>query len=337
MYNSESVISLAHGSGGKHTHQLITEIFQKHFSNPVLDTMSDAANVVCPSEKMIVSTDSYVVTPIIFAGGDIGKLSICGTANDISVAGGIPKYITAAFILEEGLEISILDKISSSMAREAKNAGILVIAGDTKVVEKNKGDQIFITTTGFGQRHPQSDLGYHKIRPGDHVIINGPIGDHGISILSKREELSFKTPVQSDARCLSQMITRLLDLYPSIRFMRDPTRGGAATALAEIASSANKTIMVQEENIPVNDAVKGACELMGMDPLYIANEGKVIIICPPEISHNLITKINASFPEQNAVRIGTVHEGQGKAILKSKYGGTRTLDLLADEILPRIC
>ncbi len=337
MLDINSNILLSHGSGGLHTHELITQLFHLHLTNPVLEDLGDAAVVPSFDAPLVISTDSFVVNPIFFPGGDIGKLAVCGTVNDVSMAGGVPTYLSAAFILEEGLPIRILEEVVKSMASEAKNAGIAIIAGDTKVVEKGKGDQIFITTTGFGYLHRNALLGHRQIRPGDHILINGGVGEHGIAVLSKREGIAFSTPVLSDAYSLNRISSGLLDHFPNIRMFRDPTRGGLATVAHELATASGHDFYIYEPDVPIIAPVRGACELLGIDPLYLANEGKMIIITSPDDSQDIMNFIHSAFPEQNPTWIGEVKKGTGNAYLKTKFGGTRYLDLLPEEILPRIC
>ena len=334
---SEDLIRLAHGSGGLLSQQLVQNIFLKHFYNTEIAKLDDAAVLEYPHRSLIVSTDSFVVDPIFFPGGDIGHLAVCGTLNDVAVSGGIPLFITAGFILEEGFPIADLEKIVASMASTAKKAMVSIIAGDTKVVEKGKGDKIFINTTGIGYMHPCASLGLDKIRPGDHILINGTIADHGIAIMSRREGLQFAAKVQSDAQCLHKTIQTLLDSFPGIRFMRDPTRGGVATVLSEIAQASGYTLSIDETAIPIREDVSAACDMLGIDPLYMANEGKFITICSPEDSQMILHALeNMSSAFQPRI-IGTVRSGVSAALLQTRYGGQRILEMLPDEILPRIC
>ncbi len=333
----DELIRMAHGAGGLLSHQLIQNIFLKHLSNSDISRMDDAAVLSYPHHSLVVSTDSFVVAPIFFPGGDIGHLAVCGTVNDVAVSGGIPLYLTAGFILEEGFPLEDLEKVVASMAATAQAANVTIIAGDTKVVEKGKGDKIFINTTGFGWLHPKATLGPSQIRAGDHILINGPIAEHGVAILSKREGIKFSSSVRSDAQCLHKTIIKLLDHFPGIHFMRDPTRGGVASVLSEIAESSGLTLSISEKLVPIHDNVAAACDMMGIDPLYMANEGKVIIICSPDDSEGIIKTIHDQDPTSLARRIGTVLEGKSGAVLETRYGGLRMIEMLPDEILPRIC
>jgi hydrogenase expression/formation protein HypE len=334
---AEKLIRLAHGSGGLLSQTLIQDVFLKHFNNPENNKMDDAAVLDYPHGTIVVSTDSFVVDPIFFPGGDIGHLAVCGTLNDVAVSGGIPLFITAGFILEEGFPLADLERIVESMAHTAKNAGVRIVAGDTKVVEKGKGDKVFINTTGIGSMHPKGLLGTEHIQPGDQILINGPIAEHGIAIMSKREGLQFTSNIRSDARCLHNIIITLLDSCPGIRFMRDPTRGGVATVLAEIASVSGMTLTIREADIPIQSDVAAACDMLGIDPLYLANEGKFIIICSADSADSILETLRNIDPDLHASRIGIVQAGIPSALLETRYGGMRILDMLPDEILPRIC
>ena len=334
---TERIIRLAHGSGGLLSHQLTRDIFQKYFHNDHIRLLDDAAILAAPQGNIVMSTDSFVVDPVFFPGGDIGSLSICGTVNDLAVSGGIPLYLSAAFILEEGLPLSDLEIIVASMADTAKKAQVTIVAGDTKVVERGKADKIFINTTGIGSMHPNAKLSYHAIQPGDHILINGTIAEHGVAILSQREGLRFASTISSDAKCLHKIISGLITNHDGIHFMRDPTRGGVATVLAEIAKSAQVALTVSEQSIPIRDDVAGACEILGIDPLYMANEGKFLMICNPKDSQSIIQQIRAEDPLADPRIIGKVESGSPMALMETRFGGTRILDMLPDEILPRIC
>jgi hydrogenase expression/formation protein HypE len=335
--HSEDFIRLAHGSGGLLSHRLIHEVFLKHLRNPEIAKMDDAAVLAYPHDMIVVSTDSFVVDPIFFPGGDIGHLAVCGTVNDVAVSGGIPQFITVGFILEEGFAIADLDKIVSSMAATARAADLTIIAGDTKVVEKGKGDKIFINTTGIGHMHPNARLGVNQIKVDDHILINGSIAEHGIAILSKREGIQFASTVRSDAQCLHKTIVTLLDSFSGIRFMRDPTRGGVATVLSEIAEASGFNLSIHEASIPIHDDVAAACDMLGIDPLYLANEGKFILFCSPDDSEGILQTMRELNPKSEPQQIGTVRAGTASALLETRYGGIRILEMLPDEILPRIC
>ncbi len=335
---NDQVIRLAHGSGGLLSYRLIRDVFQKHIHSKEIAKMDDAATIVSDTnDEILISTDSFVIDPIFFPGGNIGSLAVCGTVNDIAVSGGIPKYLTASFILEEGFSIHDLERIASSMGTEARDAGVQIITGDTKVVEKGKGDKIFINTTGIGWKHPEAHLGMDLIQPGDHIIINGYIADHGVAILSQREGLKFSSQIHSDARCLHHTIMKLIASYPGIRFMRDPTRGGVATVLSEIAQDSGKSLTIYEEKVPIRTETAGACDILGIDPLYLANEGKFILICSPGQSKTIIDAIRHDQIGSEPAVIGYVTDEGPHAWMKTRYGGTRILEMLPDEILPRIC
>lgn len=331
-------IQLAHGDGGELSHRLVKELFHKHFTDKRLTQLYDAA--VLPSEvgRIAVTTDSFVVNPAFFPGGNIGKLAVAGTVNDLAVTGAVPRYLTAAFILEEGLLLSDLELIVTTMAETAKEAGIAVIAGDTKVVERGSADTIFINTTGIGWIPANRDLGYHQIREGDLVIINGNIGDHGIAILSQREGLSFDTPVKSDCAPLNTLTEYILNNYgPAVRIMRDPTRGGVATTLKEITLSSGYDVYLTEKKLPYDDAVTGLAEILGLDPLYLANEGKMLAIVDPAAAPAIIESLKSMPGGGRAAIIGEVREGKGDVYLRTAFGGTRIVEMLAGEPLPRIC
>lgn len=331
-------IQLAHGDGGELSHRLIKELFHKHFTDKRLTQLYDAAVLPAKAGRIAVTTDSFVVKPAFFPGGNIGKLAVSGTVNDMAVTGAVPKYLTAAFILEEGMMLSELEQIVNTMAETAKAAGVAVIAGDTKVVERGSADTIFINTTGIGWIPANRDLGYHQIRDGDLVIINGNIGDHGIAILSQREGLSFDTPVKSDCAPLNALTEHILNNFgPAVRIMRDPTRGGVATTLKEITLSSGSDIYLTEEKLPYDDAVTGLAEMLGLDPLYLANEGKMLAIVDPAAAPAIIESLKSMPGGGRAAIIGEVREGKGNVYLRTAFGGTRIVDMLAGEPLPRIC
>lgn len=338
-------IVLGHGSGGKMSHDLITRLFLPSFDNPTLRA-GDDAGVVQTNEinRLAISTDSHVVWPLFFAGGDIGRLAVCGTVNDVAMMGADPKYLTAGFILEEGLEISILERIVASMQSAALEAAVQIIAGDTKVVQKGKADGVYINTTGVGTLSPGLAIGGACARPGDIVILSGPIGDHGIAVLCARGELGFNTEIQSDIAPLNHMVAAMIqagkigDSYNAIHVLRDPTRGGIATALNEIARQSKVSIVINEKSIPVHPEVAAACELLGLDSLYIANEGKLLAIVEPEVADRVLMAMRNSRYGEEAVIIGQVQESpQGRVLMKTAIGSTRVIDVLAGEMLPRIC
>lgn len=334
---------MGHGSGGRMTNELIQNIFAPAFSNPALQAGNDFANLGLPSDALLngslsVSTDSHIITPLFFPGGDIGRLSVCGTVNDICMSGAIPLYLTAGFILEEGLSTDVLYRVALSMKEAAAEAGVQIVAGDTKVVERGKGDGLFINTTGIGWIPPNVHIGGQFAQPGDAVLISGSLGDHGIAVLSARGELGFETEVQSDTAPLNQLIRALLQAAPHTHVLRDPTRGGLATTLNEIAGQSKVSIWLDEEKIPVRPAVQAACEMLGFDPLYVANEGKVIVITPAEEADAALMAMRSSPYGADASLIGSVRpDSPGRVLLKTPIGGTRILDVLAGEMLPRIC
>jgi len=340
--HGEQVV-MGHGSGGRLTSDLIQRVFLPAFANPALLAGNDFASLNLPEAgnligALAISTDSHIITPLFFPGGDIGRLAVCGTINDISMSGANPLYLTAGFILEEGLAIDILQKVAESMQAAAVEAGITIIAGDTKVVEHGKGDGLFITTTGIGWIPPNRQIGGQMAQPGDVVLISGTLGDHGIAVLAARGELGFETAIHSDTAPLNHLIQAVLEVAPNTHVLRDPTRGGLATTLNEIAHQSQVSIWLEETKIPVNPAVHAACEMLGFDPLYIANEGKVIVILPAaEADAALLAMRNLPYG-LDAAQIGEVKaDSPGRVLLKTPIGGTRILDVLAGEILPRIC
>lgn len=334
----QNKIVLGHGSGGKLTRDLISRVFRPAFSNPELNADNDFAKLLPSKGKISISTDCHIVKPLFFLGGDIGRLAVCGTVNDIAMSGAEPKYLTAGFIIEEGFEIEKLDTIVRSMKQSADEAGILIVAGDTKVVEKGSADGLFITTTGIGWSDQDYEIGGEQAKPGDAVLISGTLGDHGIAVLSARGEMGFETEIQSDVAPLNQMIAGLLRVCPHVHVLRDPTRGGLATTLNEIALQSRVCIMLEEKAIPVTPPVRTACEMLGFDPLYVANEGKVIIILPADEVEAGLQYLHSHHYGKFAVRIGEVQENpKDKVLMKTIIGGTRILDMLAGELLPRIC
>lgn len=333
-------VVLSHGSGGTMTKSLITSIFQKYFSNPILDRENDFADFkVEKGSRIIVSTDGHIVSPIFFPGGDIGRLAIAGTVNDISMSGGQPKYLTASFILEEGFSLRELEKVAMSMHATAREAGVQIIAGDTKVAEKGKADRIFISTTGIGLAPVDLVIGGQCAQPGDAVIISGSLGDHGIAVLAARNQLGFTTTIQSDVAPLNHLIQAALAAAPDIHVLRDPTRGGLATTLNEIALQSRVNIQLEETSIPVKREVQAACEMLGFDPLFVANEGKVIVILPETQADAALASLKAHPLGQNAAIIGKVAAAQGtpRVSMHTLIGGTRIVDMLSGEMLPRIC
>lgn len=337
-------IVLGHGSGGKLSAELIDKVFLSRFSNPILERMSDSAVLEIAGARLAFTTDSFVVTPIFFPGGDIGTLAVNGTVNDLAMAGARPLYLSAAFILEEGLLADDLARVADSLRAAAAQANVQIVAGDTKVVNRGKGDKVFITTTGIGEIAPDVVLGADRIRPGDKVIVSGYIGDHGITVLSQRENLEFECDLRSDCAALNGLVETMLDearaagAVEAIRCMRDPTRGGVATTLNELATYANVAILVEEDQIPVRDTVRGACEMLGLDPLFVANEGKLLAIVAPELADRILERMKRHPLANDATIIGTVlAEPPSRVLLKTSIGGTRIVDTLFGEQLPRIC
>jgi hydrogenase expression/formation protein HypE len=328
-------ILLGHGSGGKLMHALIEEYFSPAFGNA---GHGDSAIVEVRSKKLAFTTDSYVVSPLFFPGGNIGDLAVCGTVNDLSVAGADPLYLTAGFIIEEGFPLADLKRIISSMAAAAKQAGIRIVAGDTKVVNKGKADGLFINTSGIGVLGAGIDISPKNIREGDAVIISGELGNHGVAILAERNGLTFEPPIVSDTRSLNGLVRAMFASKGKIRFMRDPTRGGIATTLKEAALESCLCIRVREEALPIPPPVKGACSLLGLDPLYVANEGILTAVVAPGDAERLVSAMRAHAHGTNAAIIGTVdRSAPGMVLLETSVGGSRVIDMLPGEMLPRIC
>ncbi len=333
-------ILLGYGSGGKLTHELITNLFVKYFRNDILESQTDSAVLKIDGEQLAFTTDSFVVDPLFFPGGNIGKLSVAGTVNDLAVSGAKPLYLSTSFIIEEGFLFEDLEAIVKSMADEARKAGVKIVTGDTKVVNRGKADKVFINTTGVGQlTEKRVGIGFGRgTKEGDKIIINGTIADHGMCIMAAREGLRFSTEIESDCACLNGMIGETLDVSDNIRFMRDATRGGLATVLCELASDKNFGIEINESDIPVNENVRGICELLGFDPLYVANEGKVVMVVGKEDADKVLEVLKRNEFGKNAALIGEVTgEHKGKAWLTTGIGGRRIIDMLAGEQLPRIC
>lgn len=331
-------IVLGHGSGGKLTSDLIQGIFVPAFSNRFLDQMDDQAVIEINGSPIAFTTDSFVVTPIFFPGGNIGDLAINGTVNDLAMSGARPLYLAAAFILEEGLTTEDLRRVTESMRAAAEKAGVMLVTGDTKVVERGKGDQIFISTTGIGVIEKPVVISANRARPGDGIILSGQVGDHGIAILSQRENLEFEGAVRSDTAALNSLVDAMLEASLEVHCLRDPTRGGVATTLNEIAARSQVGMELVETAIPVNEAVKGACEILGLDPLYVANEGKLVAIVAPAAAEAILQKMHDHPLGRNARVIGTVVEDHAPLVLmRTEVGGTRVLDVMFGEQLPRIC
>jgi hydrogenase expression/formation protein HypE len=337
-------ILLGHGSGGLLTAELIRRLFLPAFDNEVLAALEDQATVRLPTHygvpapRIAITTDSFVVRPLFFPGGDIGRLAIHGTVNDLAVGGARPLFLTAAFILEEGLALIDLRKIADSMRRACDEAGVALVAGDTKVVDRGKGDQVFISTTGVGVVPEGRSLSIRNARPGDRILVSGTIGDHGIAIMSVREGIEFETVLESDTAPLNGLTEAILDACPRTRCMRDPTRGGLSATLNELAGASEVGVTLDEEAIPLRPEVRGACEMLGLDPLYVANEGKLIAVVPPEDAGRTLEAMRSHPLGKDAALIGTVvDDHSGMVLLRSRVGGERVVTLLAGEQLPRIC
>jgi hydrogenase expression/formation protein HypE len=337
-------IVMGHGSGGKLSAELIEKVFVNSFRNPTLERMNDQAALQIGEMRLAFTTDSFVVTPIFFPGGDIGSLAVNGTVNDLAMGGAKPLYLAAAFILEEGLSTEELKRVVESMRAAAVEAGVQLVTGDTKVVNRGKGDKIFITTTGIGVLDRPTQISADRATPGDRVILSGYIGDHGITILSQRENLEFESSLESDCAPLNGLVKTMLDVAEAagriegIHCMRDPTRGGVASTLNEIAGLSRMGILLREEAIPVRDTVRGACELLGLDPMYVANEGKLVAIVDAEIAEQVLEAMRSHPLGKDSCIIGeVVDKHTGMVLMKTSVGGTRVVDLLFGEQLPRIC
>lgn len=337
LTHNEQIV-MGHGAGGRMSHQLIQKAFMSAFDNPALQAGDDAALVLPTNGKLSISTDSHVVFPLFFPGGDIGKLAVCGTVNDVAMLGAKPLYLTAGFILEEGLSMETLKQVVASMKAAADEAGVQIVAGDTKVVQKGKADGLYITTAGVGVVRERVSISGANAKVGDAVILSGSIGDHGIAVLAARGELGFQSSLQSDVAPLNHLIDAMLNVSSNIHVLRDPTRGGLATTLNEIAAQSNVGILLNEETIPVHPEVAAACEMLGFDPLYVANEGKLVTMVPREDAEKVLAAMRATKYGEGAVIIGEVTaEPRGRVLLKTALGSTRIVDMLAGEMLPRIC
>jgi hydrogenase expression/formation protein HypE len=334
----KSTILLGHGSGGKLSNELVRDIFLPALSNPALARLDDQAIVKVGAQRIAFTTDSFVVKPLFFPGGDIGSLAVHGTVNDLAMGGATPLFLSSAFIIEEGFSMEDLRRIVDSMHRAAAGAGVEVVTGDTKVVEKGKGDGLFITTKGIGVVADGIDLSASNACPGDKVLLSGPIGEHGITILAQRAGLEFESEIQSDSAPLHTLVADMLNASREIRCMRDPTRGGVSSALNEIAQTSRVGMEVEEQCIQVRDEVRGACELLGLDPLYVANEGKLIAIVAPEVAGEVLKAMRRNPYGASAQIIGTVcREHPGMVTMRTPLGTMRVVDMLAGDQLPRIC
>jgi hydrogenase expression/formation protein HypE len=330
-------ILLAHGSGGRLAHDIIRNSFLPALSNPFLTRLDDSA-VVEPAGRLAFTTDSYVVQPIFFPGGDIGKLAVCGTINDLAMVGATPHYLSLAFIIEEGLLLSDLEKVVASIKETTAAASVAVVTGDTKVVNRGTADKLFINTAGIGTMTEGVNISGHNARPGDRLILSGTIGDHGIAVLSQREGINFATKLESDCAPLHGLVAEMLAASHNIHCLRDPTRGGLATTLNEIAEQSEVSIRIYEEKIPVREEVVSACEMLGLDPLYVANEGKLVATVAPDEADSIVERMKTHKYGRDAVIIGEVkEENPGRVVMKTRLGTTRIIAMLVGEPLPRIC
>ena len=330
-------ILLAHGSGGKLSHELVEKNFLPFLANPALNKLDDSA-IFEASGRLAFTTDSYVVNPIFFPGGDIGKLAVCGTTNDLAMNGAKPLYLSLSAIIEEGFPIGELEQIMKSIKKAVEEAEVSIITGDTKVVNQGQADKLFITTSGVGIISPGVDISGANARAGDTVLLSGTIGDHGIAIMSQREGLRFSMALESDCAPLNKLVSQMLEVSSKIHCLRDPTRGGLATTLNEFARQSKAGIVVEEVKIPVKEEVKAACELLGLDPIYVANEGKLVAIVDPSDADKILAQMKRNIYGKDAAIIGEItKEHPGKVIMKTKLGPSRIVDMLSGELLPRIC
>ena len=336
-------VTLAHGGGGKAMRDLIDDVFVSVFDNDALAPLEDQArfdlaDLALLGDRLAFTTDSYVVYPLEFPGGDIGKLAICGTVNDLAVGGAKPLYLTCSVIIEEGVEVDTLRKIAKSMASAAKEAGVMIVTGDTKVVDKGACDKLFINTAGIGVIREGLTLGADLTQAGDVILVNGLLGDHGATILNARGDMALSTPIESDCASLNGLIDEMVGAAPGLRFIRDATRGGLATVLNEIALASNVGIEIIEDQVPIREEVKGFCEILGLDPLYLANEGKLVTVVPREEADNLLKVMRAHPLGEGSAIIGCATENRpGRVVMQTQFGGQRIVDMLVGEQLPRIC
>lgn len=331
-------ILLAHGSGGRLSHDLVRKHIISALDNPFLAKMDDSAVLEISGGRLAFTTDSYVVNPIFFPGGDIGKLAICGTVNDLSMNGAVPAYLTLSLIIEEGLPVAELETLIKSVAKTASEAGVKIVAGDTKVVGRGDADKLFINTSGIGVIPEGINISGSNAIPGNVIILSGTIGDHGIAVMSRREGLQFSTTLESDCAPLNGLVSEMLEASRLINCLRDPTRGGLASALNEIAGQSKAGIEIFESSIPVQDGVRGACEMLGLDPLYVANEGKLIAIVEESAAEAILARMKSNRNGKNAAIIGRIRsEHPGRVVVRTAFGSSRILDMLSGELLPRIC
>lgn len=330
---------LDYGSGGKASQRLVGDLFLRHFKNPKLDRLDDAALLEDLKAPVSMSTDTFTVDPLFFPGGDIGSLAVHGTVNDVAMLGAVPRYLSCGFILEEGLDMADLEKIVRSMGNAARRAGVEIVTGDTKVVPRGAADKVFINTTGIGEVFMSPGPSGSSAEPGDVVLISGTMGDHGLTILSRREGLEFDANIASDSAALNHLIVRILKEVPRVHVLRDPTRGGLATTLNEIAIQSGVDCLVYEDKIPVREEVRGGCSFLGLDPLYLANEGKFICVVPDEYAHKVLSIMHQDEFGADACAIGEIRDrrDKGRVVMRTPLGGDRLLDMLEGEQLPRIC
>ena len=331
-------VLLGHGSGGKLSAELMRDIFMPALSNPILARMDDQAQFEIGGHRLAFTTDSFVVKPLFFPGGDIGSLAVHGTINDLAMAGARPLYLSTAYVIEEGFPLEDLRRIAESMGRAAQAAGVAIVTGDTKVVERGAADGVFINTSGIGLIRENVSISAAAAQPGDVILLSGTLGDHGIAIMAAREGLEFETVLASDSAALHTLVDAMLAVSPAIRCLRDPTRGGLSSTLNEIAGQSSAGMRILETAIPIRAEVQGACEMLGLDPLYVANEGKLVAIVAPDQADAILAAMRAHALGREAVRIGTVTaENPGRVVLQTAYGTTRIVDMLAGDQLPRIC
>ncbi|MBI5549525.1 MAG: hydrogenase expression/formation protein HypE [Deltaproteobacteria bacterium] len=331
------VVTLGHGSGGRLTQALVRDVFFKHLANPALEALGDAAALEVVPGRVAMTTDVFVVKPLFFPGGDIGGLGVNGTVNDLAVSGAVPLWLSAAFVLEEGFPLADLDRVAASMARAAKLAGVKIVTGDTKVVERGHGDGVFVATSGVGSLREDAPGGPRAVRPGDAVVVSGPVGDHGAVIAALRSGMELEG-LASDCGSVAGLVEALYLAGVRPRFMRDPTRGGLATVLAELAGEGGVTLRIRETDVPIRPAVRSVCDILGLDPLYLACEGRLVAVVPAEQAQMAVTALRRLPEGQGATAIGEIAPaGPGPVVLQTLYGGTRVYDILASEQLPRIC
>ena len=334
----DELVTLAHGSGGKATRALVEGLFLEELGNPLLEPLADAALVELNGLRLAFTTDSYVVKPLFFPGSDIGELAVNGTVNDLAVSGATPLALAASFVVEEGFPVADLRRVAASMGRAAAAANVSVVAGDTKVVERNKADGVYLNTAGIGIVANDVALGPERVRPGDRVLVSGTIGDHGMAVMIARGELALEVDLQSDTAPVHELAAALLELGTEIRWLRDPTRGGLATALNELAQQANLAVALTEAALPIRPSVAGACEILGIDPLYVASEGRLVAVVAPEAANDALERLQGRALGTEAAIVGEIRtDPEGFVLLETGFGGSRIVDMLVGDPLPRIC